>query len=234
MAAGGPSCHDCSAPISAQSRTGRCRKCCLRYLNGQPWFQRVRKIGIGMDPDKRIDCSGCGKILGPRNRTGLCLTCFNKDPAYSRKRGAGLSRAIYARLERDPEFAARYREKGRKLGLSGLGNAAAPAGGEIRQRMGRAMSELYLGWCPPEYRSSYRDLVRNKKLGVPEAKRRTLERAHNDRLSRLVATSLSSAIDFLRPFAPVLPRENGFLYGTVILTPEQIVERAQNKGWVAA
>lgn len=203
---GANTCSNCPAPITRQSKSGLCRPCAFAKLRADPEWQRNR---------------------------AACLRARHGDPAY-RAAMSSAQRRWHAAHASDPAYQARQRENGKTLKATGLGNAAQPKGSAIRRRVGQILHEQRMGWCPPEYRNLYQSLRRNKRLGMAEARRRTLERAKMDGLSRLAATCLGSAIDFLRPFAPVLRRENGFLYGTALLTPEQIIERAQRRGWEAA
>jgi len=39
-------CADCSAPITRQSKTGRCRVCANRWMTKQPGFEERRRAGI--------------------------------------------------------------------------------------------------------------------------------------------------------------------------------------------
>lgn len=233
-------CKTCSGPLSDKNTTGYCKHCIAGHLARDPEFQRKRLAGIyakhGTVPVSDPNCSGCGKELYAKNSrkstaTGLCKACFNRHPEHRRRRGASVSSAIRQRIKTDAEYADRLREIGRALGNSGLGNLASPAGSEPRRRVGQTNSDRARSWCPQGYWEHYQFLLRSKGLREPEAKRQTLELAARERSSDLAARKIDGAIFHLRRLAPVYPKGDGYQYGTVILSPEQLVDRALQKGW---
>lgn len=94
---------------------------------------------------------------------------------------------------------------------------------DVRRRAAKSHSERRLGWCPPDLRPKYRTLLYRTGVGAAEARRRVTLEAGKRRLD--------DAIFYLRRLAPVVKREDGWQYGTVVLTAEQIVERAMFRGW---
>lgn len=198
-------CIDCSGRISSQSRTGLCRSCACKRQNSDPSFAARRAAGI-------------------RERF--------KDPA-TRLKAAQELRERHMEARRRPDVADRLSRalalaRARSFDPDGRANFLAS-----RAAAGRKRSETVLAWCPPEYRDGYRTLTRVKGKSARDAKRIVLKRIDDDKRARLAATKLSDIRHFLSRFTPVLPRENGWLYGTAIISTDELVRRALNKGYNA-
>jgi hypothetical protein len=69
----------------------------------------------------------------------------------------------------DPVFAARQRAHGKWLGQNFNGNDSITP--EQRARVGKKLTEIRLGWCPPELRPLYKKLVRNRIHSTADARR---------------------------------------------------------------
>jgi hypothetical protein len=139
----GRTCSDCPSPITAQSRTGRCRRCAASIIARSPEHIAKRSASY----------------------TRRLLT----DPAFRAKK----AREIHARnmaARRDPEKAARLLaviHKNREGLATPQAKAKWLAG---RAAAGRKRHETVMAWCPPEYRAEYRFLRLTKKLLAREAK----------------------------------------------------------------
>lgn len=128
-------------------------------------------------PVKSPWCRRCvgrhnGRLPARRAKASAAMKAYLADPdtlaAHKRRTGDGIRRAMIV----DPEFAARKREEGRRLGLSGVAAAAHPAGSASRIDAGRKSGATKLAWCPPEYRDDYRRLIKVK--GIPTAEARQI------------------------------------------------------------
>ncbi len=138
----------------------------------------------------RLCLDGCGRTITARSVSGLCKPCnaarLGRDRA-ARAKAAATNRARSATPEgrakaRDTALRAMVTRKsrpgaiealrasGRRLGLSRVGNAACPAGSEVRRNAGRKSSETKMAWCPPEFRETYQWLRQTKQMRAPEAR----------------------------------------------------------------
>lgn len=135
-------CSDCAAPISSQSRHGRCRRCAIHKLNADPDYCARRTEGV-------------------RRRFA--------DPIYRAKQTRQI-RAGNRQAWRDPDKRERmlstlaanrakaWTEEARALWTAG------------RKEAGRKRHETVMAWCPPEYRAEYRHLRLTKKMRAADAK----------------------------------------------------------------
>lgn len=226
-------CIVCDKTLSRGTKGSICRKCPKKPPR----------------PDKF--CCGCGiKVNAKQNKSGYCRNCLmarvNDDPVLQEKRRlatlealrrpetrAKLS-AIHRKRCADPEVLERWRQHGRKNYHRTLGTDHARQRAldpEVLARRGRTSSDRALAWCPPEYRDEYRHLNRFRHVPADEARRMIEAKVERERIGRLAATELSDAIYFLKRFVSIHPRDNGYLYGTVILTAEELIARAEQKGW---
>jgi hypothetical protein len=136
-------CRDCSAPITRQSKTGRCRACAFAVTTAAPEFEAKRVAGIRalhLDPTFRA-------------RKARAIHAAHMAARLDPEKRARLNRNIFvarARLS-DPDVRARML-------------AARPAAG--RKRTATVMS-----WCPSARWGEYRRLVRSKRLLAAEARR---------------------------------------------------------------
>jgi hypothetical protein len=137
-------CSDCAAPITRQSKTGRCRVCAMRACAKDP--SRLAKMSEAM---KRKWA----------------------DPEHRRKCSQAISAARRVKVATDPAFAELMREKGRILAATRLGAECIRSGKPARKKIAASLSKHYMGWCPPDRREEYRKLRRNKRLPGAEAKR---------------------------------------------------------------
>jgi hypothetical protein len=233
-------CVRCDAPCSSRTRTGLCRKC------------YVAAISVGARPKART-CEACEKPISRHSKSGYCIPCSNKvratTPEWREKHKAGIVRkfedpAHKAKMQAvarrngqkaaaDPEHLTKLRERGYWLIANRLhtpeGKAASLA---ARARAGKAISEARLGWCPPEHRDHYRWLMRSKRMLAADAKAKIMALIDEQVLVKIASTHTSEAADYLRKYTMVKRLPDGtFQYGVTILTPAQIIERAQLRGW---
>ncbi len=134
-------------------------------------------------------CIDCPKELGRGNKSGRCRSCsakaINRDPVASAKRVAAFRakfqdeafleehRERLARMGRLPHVVAIRRELGKAIYRERIGSPEARARNASPQARAKAIAsreETVLGWCPPERRQEYRDLVRCKGLKAAEAR----------------------------------------------------------------
>lgn len=142
-----PTCADCGAPRFSKKpkKSPYCRKCSGRH--------------IGRDPRRRA-------------RASASMRAYLADPVHRAEHVQRTTEGVRRAVREDPEFAARKREEGRRMGLRKQGMAAYPAGSDLRITNGRKSSATKLAWCPPEYRAEYRRLV--KKKGIPAVEARAI------------------------------------------------------------
>ncbi len=142
-----------------------------------------------------LTCSDCPKALAPnpRRKGSRCRPCLARhnarspakqekcrekmklrlaDPVFAAVHRERTSEGRRRKLREDPAFAAACRDTGQRLGRSGLGHDARPAGSESRLEAGRKRRETLIAWCPPSYRSLYREL--KAKQGVRSADARAM------------------------------------------------------------
>jgi hypothetical protein len=135
-------------------------------------------------------CSDCPKQIRPRNASGRCRACFNRnaarDPAWRAKQRAGVKAKFADPKKRAAHIAmakrnlARWRETDegkarlKELGRNAYRHSQTP---EARQRWqagraaaGRKRSDTVLAWCPPDRREEYRHLLYVKRLPAAEAR----------------------------------------------------------------
>jgi hypothetical protein len=96
-----------------------------------------------------------------------------------------------------------------------------------KHKIGPAVSEARMGWCPQQFRDEYRILVHSKRMRGADARQLIETKVANVAALKHV----DSALDYLRKFAPVQKLEDGFRYGNAILTPSEVVSRATVRGW---
>jgi hypothetical protein len=197
-------CKDCGAPVNPGRKTGRCRPCVARFLARDP---------------------------ATRAKTAVSMSRVWSDPAYKDRLSRKISAAQIASMAENQKLMRARRELGRKLALTGKGLAAQRADPNYPRRLAEAISDSKLSWCPREYRDHYRFLLRQKRFCAATAKEMILAKVEQDRRAAIAATSLNDAIHFLRRFAPIATRQDGYLYGTVILSAEELIARAEQKGW---
>ena len=127
----------------------------------------------------------------------LCRPCFmralNSDPVYkarkleaiakrwavpgAREYQAMICRASVKKREANPESRAKVRANGFKQVANLMSPevfAKAHSADAMKKRVA-SLIETRLGWCPPEYRDSYRKLSRKRHMTAAEAKRIILD-----------------------------------------------------------
>lgn len=231
-------CADCGGPVSDRTKTGRCRKCACA-ATGKARRKRVS-----------ANCVDCDIQLGQANKSGRCRLCFNKwfgtNPEFVKARAEGIRRKFQdpehrakmvkvarrngQKASADPKHRAYLIERGKTVLAPLLHSPEVRARNqsrETRERAARTMHERVMGWCPPEYRARYRWLVRSKRMHASDARKAVEAEIANAQALRHV----ENALDYLRRFAPVQRLENGYRYGTAILSPSELIERATWRGW---
>ena len=149
-------------------------------------------------------CSDCSTAISNISKSGRCRACNtarkNKDPEQTAKRMAGKREAMkdpikYARACQvardnirkamaDPVRRAKAVERGKvKAALhfntpEGRAWANRP---EVRARAGKTLSETRMGWCPPDYRQQYHDLMRLRVCSAEEGRNLILEQIAKDK-----------------------------------------------------
>lgn len=197
-------CSDCEKPIATRAKGTRCLTC----------FNKARAA-------KPKNCSVCGIALNARqNKSGMCRT-------------HALHAAVARKRVEDPSFVEKMRELGRATVYQNLLSPEARARSRpAMAEVGKLRTERMLGWCPVEYRDEYRRLMRGGHNSARQAKAQILKQIGADRLARLTTfDNLPAAVDYLRRYTAVFKRGDGYLYGTTLLTPEQLIKRALDKGW---
>lgn len=138
------------------------------------------------------ECRTCRKPIWRRSKTGLCITCFNKDPEASAARIAGLKLAFQSRpelrerqrahltaLNQTPEARARAGKQAAEMRLWEYGLPALTT--EARKKGARTQEERRLGHIPPDYRDLYRELTQKRRLSTGEATELVLSQVETDR-----------------------------------------------------
>jgi hypothetical protein len=167
------------------------------------------------------------------------------DPAIVEKRNVAVRKALarpetrakmranQLRVASDPEMIARWREAGRRnyhLTVGSPKALAAARSPEVIARRAATHHERDMAWCPVAYRDQYTRLMRQHSAAV--ARPMILQQIERDRLQSLTTlNNLESAVYHLRRFTSVFKKGDAYLYGTVTLTPEQLIKRALDKGW---
>jgi hypothetical protein len=206
----GKKCRSCAKPVHSSNKTGFCRPC--RSAASQ------KAIRL---------CSQCGASLYRVNVTGLCKPCCI---------------VVAGRKAREnPEISARLKANAKDLARKNFFTPEARAKWQkSRKAVGERKTERVLGWCPLEYRREYKLLAKRGNGNAAQARAIILDRMRTDEQAKakteLVMTArfhASTAAEFLRKFAPIKLTQEGWEYGytRTILTSEELVERAQLRGW---
>lgn len=203
-------CRDCTSPVSGKSKSGRCRPCARIHLNSDPAIKAKRAAAIKAahaKPETKARTSAAQKEAVRRN------------PHLREVRRQNAIKNLHKTLQSEHARAA----------------ALDP---DVIRRRAQSLSRTLLARAgvPMEYREYYLSLLRTGKgfgRGVPKERAVpiVLAKAHDDRINAIAAKGLEGAIFHLRRLAPVTPKGDGYQYGTVFLTPGQLVERAMQKGW---
>lgn len=230
-------CAGCDQKLARGTRGDKCRDC--------HWAARRAAIRA---------CSSCGKApLSRKNKTGYCILCLldkrNADPVFQASRAEAIRnkfktdpahREKMRRIARrnsqkaaaDPDYRAKLVERGRLLAATALRTPEALEKlRAVRAEAGRRGHETKMSWCPPEYRAEYKKLTVGRNIRAPKARAMILARIEAEKLAAVAATGLTSAVEFLQKFTWVRREGDQWRYGNAVLTDEQIIERAQQKGW---
>jgi hypothetical protein len=135
-------CFICAAPITRQSKSGRCRPCATRANHADPVKEARRKEA------HRLACA---------------------QPEYRAKQKAA-RRKVEAERAGDPAWRAYKQASGRRLRACYDADEAAQAANLAKRTLvGGKLSERALAWCPVDRRADY--LVLRDKTGAAEARR---------------------------------------------------------------
>lgn len=201
------SCSDCGTPISEQSK-GRCRSCATAYYNRLPETKKKRVEGWKK------------RLADPAKYAQVCRTAARnsqKAMADPIKRAAAAERArkMYRKYLDTPEMRERIRA--------------------TRKRAGEKIREHLLGWCPPEYRELHAENVNTHRMKAAQSRemieKLIAERTREERAIR--HPYFSQTVDFMRRLTAVVRLDNGnYRVGLAELTPGQLLQRAEAKGYV--
>lgn len=203
-------CSSCEKPLGRGTRGTLCRAC--KYPPRPDRF-----------------CAGCGKkIDAAQNESGYCRRCNclrNHAGEANERRIEGLRRSAI-----DPVIRKKRGEAVRRY-------THTPEGRRQRAETARKVWRLTVGSSLCVERGHTREA---RLKGWETRRRRQRERA------TLIRFYQHDAADFLRKFSPIYRcNERGradvgegakrfWRYGNVILTPDELMQRAAAKGWVAA
>jgi len=170
---------------------------------------------------------GCGKVLGKRNKSGVCRSCVarrvNADPSHRAKRIAGTiamhktpeRRRLNQQLARQagtywstPEG----RQRRREMGKARYANLDTP---EMREKCRIARAEATrlryareFAWLPVERREEYNALVRSKRLKAAEAKQIILASLAKEAVPETFEEKLARVQSGQAQVVPVLTRHH--------------------------
>lgn len=199
--------------MSGRPSTRACHDCGT-WTRGKRCFACYKAMKA--KPDRF--CEQCGKKLSKANQFGLCKT-------HSLQ-------AAHRRARESPEFVERLRENGRIMAEK---NFYSEEGRRkwlaTRKDAGAKRTERFLGWCPLEWRGEYKRLLHRNRSNAQIARAEVERRIAAKKIARLAVTQSDPAAHFLRKFTAVMRTNEGWRYGTATLTPEQLIERAMQKGW---
>lgn len=136
----------CAGPVGKASKTGYCKPCACRR--------------VSQDPERRRKCSEA-------------MARKIQEPGFFEHRSEIMKKAFAEARERDPDFTAKKRAAAQRnmLAEKGRNSPKQAAGSAGRVRAGYKTRERHMGWCPPEYRAEYQNLLHAKKLKSVEARR---------------------------------------------------------------
>lgn len=164
---------------------------------------------------------GCGKVLGPNNRSGFCrphnTSRMNSDPEFTAKRLAGVKVAATASRGSAWRSQAAKKAAAKRLAQPGYLEKLQEHLDSIRHRqwdcpekrarriakLSQSMSDKRLPWCPREYRPLYRE-IRGKGVDVETARA-----AVEDTIARDRAKALAERNTFAAKLARVQSGEAG-------------------------
>jgi len=139
--AGEMTCSDCDAPITVQSKTGRCRPCAMARM-GETYTTERRRAAI----QKRLS-----------------------DPIQMKRQQQQIVQAG-AEARKDPAFMARLSEIGRENMKAAFTPEARAKWRASRPRANRKRSDTMLAWCPPRLRDEYRKLLKRGNMRAATAR----------------------------------------------------------------
>ena len=162
-------CSNCSAPISRQSKTGRCRPCSLALTNADPAIKERQRAAA------RKHAARPGVRAARIARLAAHLSALSDE---ERQRRSAQGRHIAATVLQSEAVRARSNSK------------------EAKAKAGAARTATVLAWCPPEYLERYRFLKNTKLLRAAEAKQAILDEvAANERRRRAAMSSLEQQLE---------------------------------------
>lgn len=235
--AGATICSVCSTPIGPRTKSGLCRV--HARTHGTP------------NPYPRIaNCKSCGCGITAQAKSGYCKSCANRirnsTPEFRAKVSAG-----QRRLMSDPDFAEKKRriairnvqkamldpqkrERARELAMEHLALAFTPEAIARKEAMlkekGRRVSETRMAWCPPEFRDLHRKNIRSRRMSLAQSQAMIAELAQERRA--INHPSWQSVLDYMRRLTSVVLLNNGnYRVGLAELTPGQLLQRAEVKGY---
>lgn len=131
-------------------------------------------------------CAVCSAPLSPRNASGYCTRCQNRQPGKRAKIAAAVRRSYQLNPElrvirrasavknaRDPEINARRSAAARRDRLWEKGVAARTP--ETYAKIAATQRAASLAWCPPHLREDYRRMMRCQRFKAAEARSLILE-----------------------------------------------------------
>jgi len=229
-------CSTCGGKRSQKSTTGLCFSCSMKARAPAPRY-----------------CGDCGKQIHRQNKSGFCHPCLTKQPEFHERRLVAVRKAFEnpahvekmrkviarnhakARLEK-PGFEEWLHSNGKRLAkmLHTPEMRAKTQSEETRHKLSKTQTEKKRAWCPPGYWEEYRRLIRSKRMHSSEARPLILAKAAAEELERRAMThpAWQSVIDHMRRLTAVIRLDNGnYRVGTAELTPGQLLERAELRGY---
>lgn len=133
-------CAKCSAPLNRQNKSGFCVTHWYEHTRTPEWRERVSKTNL--------------RIL------------FERPELKAQRQELG---RLVASLPETTEARKRAGETARKRGYwrDAIAAASTP---ENRRLAAQSWTERRLGWCPPELRDHYRELLTRRHVPAAEAK----------------------------------------------------------------
>lgn len=205
---------------------------------GRSWYSVRNKLRTLDDYADGLSCDGCGTPIRGRNESGRCSRCIikqrNADPEYRARLLAGISkkwadpeykakmrassRALAERLAKDPKVRAARQRAGRaSVPRLFSPEVRAKTLKAVSERAGKTNSERRLAWCPVEYRSLYRYLLKTKRIPGPEARQSVFEQIRIDRERKLAAKETLSPFErqmrALENGAQLIANDRGPMFG---------------------
>lgn len=203
-------CVDCGKQLAAPKKNKRpaerCMACGNRHRGNDPEFQRLRAEGIRR------------KFQDPEHRAKMAKVIT---------RTAEKARA-------DPEYYARLVRQGHYQYQNHLNSPETRARNRAAVKAaGPKIVEARLSWCPEQYRAEYLRLQRSKRMRAADARAVIEAKIADDQAIK--SGKLDDAVFWLNRIAPTKRLDDGrYRYGSAVLTPGELMKRAERKGWQPA